>query len=271
MNSWMLFIGLVVLTLACLSYGRLWLRRVGLLCIGITTFAAGYLPTENVWVGVAFVSAWLLLPWVEILLRVRKLRLPLRKELRQATPPPRDAFPELNDLSDDVEAAGFEHVADLGWEMDGYRQFFRLFANEKLREEAAITYVEQNQLGFHFVSVTSRSADRGVFTTWNCPVSSSLKTAPAVRLHRASGEIDFAGLQDEHDSLLARSGQPRDALSPVDPAKVRAAVERDMEEQMHHNISEGLLRPADQGHGRYSWRGMLYLWFQCLRDIFRFT
>jgi hypothetical protein len=44
-----------------------------------------------------------------------------------------------------------------------------------------------------------------------------------------------------------------------------------MEAQMQHNISEGLLRPADHEHGRYSWRGMLYLWFQCLRDIFRFT
>jgi|688.fasta_scaffold14791_10 hypothetical protein len=271
MNSWMLFIGLLVLSMACLSYGNLWLRRVGLLFIGVTTFAAGYLPTDNVWVGAVCVSAWLLLPWVEILLRVRKLRLPLRKELRQAPPPSRDAFPELSHLSDDVEAAGFEHVADLGWEMDGYRQFFRLFANEELREEAAITYVEQNQLGFHFVSVTSRSLDGGVFTTWNCPVSSSLKTPPSVRVHRASGELEFSGVQAEHQGFLEHSGLMRGELSPVDPGEVRAAVERDMEAQMQHNISEGLLRPADHEHGRYSWRGMLYLWFQCLRDIFRFT
>ena len=52
---------------------------------------------------------------------------------------------------------------------------------------------------------------------------------------------------------------------------MRAAVERDMESQMQHNIREGLLEPADDDHGRYSWRGMLYLWFQFLRDIFRFT
>jgi hypothetical protein len=266
----MLFIGLVVLTMACLSYGQLWVRRVGLICVGLTTFAAGFLPTANLWVGLSFVSGWLFLPWVEILLRVRKLRLPLRKELRHVPPPTRDAFPELNELSDDVEAAGFEHVADLGWEMEGYRQFFRLFAHEGRREEAAITYVEQKHLGFHFVSVTSRQAEGAVFTTWNCPVSSSLKTPPSVRLHRASGEMDFVGVQADHDKFLERSGLVRSALSPVDPEKVRGAVERDMETQMQHNISEGLLRPAEQGHGRYSWRGMFYLWFQLLRDIFRF-
>jgi hypothetical protein len=60
-------------------------------------------------------------------------------------------------------------------------------------------------------------------------------------------------------------------LQPVDPETVRAAVERDMETQMQHNLREGLLRPADEGHGRYSWRGMLYLWCQFLRDIFRFS
>ena len=61
------------------------------------------------------------------------------------------------------------------------------------------------------------------------------------------------------------------SLQAVDPDSVRAAVERDMETQMQHNIHEGLLEAADEGHGRYSWRGMLYLWFQFLRDIFRFT
>ena len=62
-----------------------------------------------------------------------------------------------------------------------------------------------------------------------------------------------------------------ESLQAVDPDSVRTAVERDMETQMQHNIREGLLEPADDDHGRYSWRGMLYLWFQFLRDIFRFT
>ena len=89
MNELMLFVGLVVLTAAFFSFPHPVLRRIGILSLGVTTFAAGYLATGNLWIGAACVSAVLLLPWVEILLRVRKLRLPLRKQLRQSTPPSR--------------------------------------------------------------------------------------------------------------------------------------------------------------------------------------
>lgn len=271
MSETLLFLGLVVLTAAFLSYGHPVLRRIGILFVGVTSFAAGYLLSGNVWVGAACAAAWLVLPWVEIILRVRKLRLPLRKKLRQSTPPNRDMFPELSDLSDEIEAAGFEHVADLGWEMDGYRQFLRLFARPARSEEAAITYVEQNQLGFHFTSVTSRANSGDVFTSWNCPVSSSLKTPPVVHLHRVAPEASFETLRAGHAEFLGRCGPGAADLQPVDPDTVRAAVERDMETQMQHNIRLGLLEPAEEGHGRYSWRGMVYLWWQFVRDIFRFS
>ncbi len=271
MNEMLLFLGLVVLTAAFFSYHHPVLRRLGLVGVALTTFAAGYLPTGRVAVGLVCVLLWLLLPWVEILLRIRKLRLPLRKSLRQATPPGREAFPELEDLSDVIESCGFEHVADLGWEMDGYRQFFRLFAHPQRREEAAITHVEQHQLGFHFASVTSRGMDGAVLTTWNCPVSSSLKTPPDVVLNRCAGGEHFPAMLAAHEDFLRRVGRPVENLSPVDPEQVRAAVEGDMAMQMQHNLREGVLRPVDAEHGRYAWRGMLYLWFQFLRDIFRFS
>ncbi len=271
MNPALLFAGLVVLTAALFSYGHPALRRLGLASVIVTTFAAGYLATGSWLVGMLCASAWPMLPWVEILLRVRKLRLPLHKKLRQTTPPSRDAFPDLDGLSEEIEAAGFEHVADLGWEMDGYRQFFRLFANPALRAEAAVTYVEQSQLGFHFTSVTSRAEGGEVFTTWNCPVSSSLKTPPSVHLRRIAGDAPFASLISEHGQSLHEQGRDPAQLRPVEPQQVRTAVEHDLEVQMQHNLHEGLLQAADEGHGRYSWRGMVYLWFQVLRDIFRFS
>ena len=271
MNDLLLFAGLLVLTAAFFSFGHPLFRRLGVLCTGATTFAAGYLPTRNIWVGVACMSAWLLLPWVEILLRVRKLRLPLRKQLRQVAPPSREMFPELEGITGDIERLGFEHVADLGWEMDGYRQFLRIFANPQKREEASITYVEQNQFGFHFASVTSRGPGGDVFTTWNCPVSSSLKTPPSVHLNRVGGDMGFDVMAGLHGQFLRGRGLGTEALQVVGAETVRAAVERDMDAQMQHNIHEGLLQRDKEGHGRYSWRGMLYLWFQFLRDIFRFS
>ncbi len=271
MNELLLFAGLAVLTWACFSFDYPWLRRLGLLCFAVTVFAAGYLPTKNLWIGAACVAGLLLFPWLEILLRIRRLRLPLRKQLTQVPPPAREMFPDLESLTDDIESTGYEHVADLGWDMEGYRQFLRLFVNPEKREEAAITFIGQNQLGFHFASVTSRGADGSVFTTWNCPVSSSLKTPPSVHLHRVPCDRAFADVAAEHDNFLRQRGLERNALKPVDPETVRASVEGDMEKQMQHNIREGLLEPADEGHGRYSWRGMLFLWWQAVRDIFRFS
>ncbi len=271
MNELLLFLGLIVLTAACLQFAHPVMRRLGLLSVAVTVFTAGYLLAGHIWGGVAGVVALLLLPWVEILLRIRKLRLPLRKHLRQVAPPSREVFPDLPEVTDTIEVSGFEHAADLGWEMDEYRQFLRLFANPEKREEAAITCIEQNQIGFHFASVTSRAADGSVFITWNCPVLSSLKSLPTVHLNRMAGETSFGALLAGHDAFLAERGIARETLQAVDPDSVRVSVERDMETQLQHNLSEGLLEREGEEHGRYSWRGMLFLWCQCLRDIFRLS
>lgn len=269
MNELLFFLGLIVLTAACFQFAHLLMRRLGLLGIAATVFAAGYLLSRQVWVGAACVAGLLFLPWIEILLRIRKLRLPLRKRLRQATPPAREMFPDLGDATDNIEAAGFEHAADLGWEMDGYRQFLRLFAHPEKRAEASITYVEQSQIGFHFASVTSRAADGSVCVTWNCPVPSSLKILPTVHLNRLPGETPFATLLAGHEEFLAQRGLGPESLQAVEPDAVRLSVERDMESQMQHNLREGLLEREGEEHGRYSWRGMLFLWWQVLREFFR--
>lgn len=271
MNELLLFLGLLVLTAAFFHFAHPLMRRLGLLTGAATVFAAGYLLSGNVWVGAGCVGAVLLLPWIEILLRIRKLRLPLRKPLRQATPPSQEMFPDLGDVTDSIEASGFEHAADLGWEMDGYRQFLRLFACPEKREEAAITYVEQSQIGFHFASVTSRAADGSVYITWNCPVPSSLKCLPTVHLNRLPGEAPFGTLLAGHQAFLAQHGLEQGKLQPVETESVRLSVERDMESQIQHNLREGLLEREDEEHGRYSWRGMLFLWWQVLRDILRLS
>jgi len=271
LNELLLFLGLIVLTAACFQFAHPFMRRLGLLSIAATVFTAGYLLSRSVWVGAACVAGLLFLPWIEILLRIRHLRLPLRKPLRQAAPPSQEMFPDLGDETDRIEAAGFEHAADLGWEMDGYRQFLRLFAHPDKRAEASITHVEQSQIGFHFASVTSRAADGSVYITWNCPVPSSLKILPTVHLNRLPGETPFAALLAGHETFLAQRGLQPDALRAVEPDAVRLSVERDMESQMQHNLREGLLEPEGEEHGRYSWRGMLFLWWQVLRDILRFS
>jgi hypothetical protein len=264
----LLFLGLAVLTAAFLSFRQIWLRRFGVWMVGVTSFAAGYLPTGKVWVGVAVASLWLFVPWIEILLRVRHLRLPLRRKLRQFPPPSREVFPTLEEDSEQIESAGFEHVADTGWEMEEYRQFLRLYARPSGREEAVITCVQQNELGFAFISITSRGNDGTVYTTWNCPLTASLQMPPTLHLQRLGEDVSFEKLLAAHGAFVRQHGLTWEQLSPVDLDSVHAAVERDMEVQMQHNLSVGVLRPLDDCHGGYSWKGMLFLWGRVLKELF---
>jgi hypothetical protein len=55
------------------------------------------------------------------------------------------------------------------------------------------------------------------------------------------------------------------------PEQIELGIQRDMETQIAHNIAKGLLLPAEEKTVRYSWRGMLFIWFQFLRDFVRLS
>ena len=63
--------------------------RIGTLGLVLTSFLAGWLLGGSVLLGVVFASTWFLLPWLEILTRVRRLRLPLHRPLEKSPPPDR--------------------------------------------------------------------------------------------------------------------------------------------------------------------------------------
>jgi hypothetical protein len=82
--------------------------------------------------------SWLFLPWLEILTRIRTLRLPREKQLRPKSPPSSEIFPNLNEITREIENEGFVHVNDAGWDWADYRQFFRLFYKKEDRAHATI-------------------------------------------------------------------------------------------------------------------------------------
>ncbi|HEV7949999.1 MAG TPA: hypothetical protein VGP24_09555, partial [Glaciihabitans sp.] len=83
----LLILGLATLSLALRSFRHVLAKKLGGVGILCTSFFAGYL-LSGVWqVGVFCALSWFLLPWLEILTRIRKLTLPLEKNLRQKTPP----------------------------------------------------------------------------------------------------------------------------------------------------------------------------------------
>jgi hypothetical protein len=46
-------------------------------------------------------------------------------------------------------------------------------------------------------------------------------------------------------------------------------MEKDLRDQIAHNIDKGVLKQTAAGDVKYSWRGMIYLWCQFLLDLVR--
>ena len=78
-SSLLLVLGVAVLGLGLRTFRHPIFRRLSVVCLLFTSFLVGYLPTGSWPVGVILVAFWILLPWVEIIARVRKLRLPIER------------------------------------------------------------------------------------------------------------------------------------------------------------------------------------------------
>ncbi len=269
MNALLLIAGAGALSAALRSFQHPVARKLGAVGVMATSFLVGYLLTGQWWVGALFVATWFLLPWLEILTRVRTLRLPMDKSLRSRRPPGDDAFPALDDLTAEAEEEGFSPGDDVGWSWDNYDQFFRLFHHARERCQAALCLTEQHGMAFFYMNISSRGQDGQIWTTWNYPFSYSLKFAPQLRIHRVRASSSFAELWEEHRQFLLREGVRTEELAEVDPDDLQGEVQRDLQMQIAHNLDAGVLLRTGEGEIRYSWRGMIFIYGQFLRDLVR--
>src|SRR6201984_2755047 len=167
----LLTIGVAVLSVGLRTFQNSYAQKAGALGILAATFLGVYFIT-NSWVwGLVAAVAWLFLPWLEILTRIRALRLPKEKQLRSKSPPSADTFPTLSEITREIEEEGFVYVSDAGGVWENYRRFFRLFYREEDRAQAAISLNEQRDFSFYYLRISSRAKDGKVWTTWNYPLS----------------------------------------------------------------------------------------------------
>lgn len=260
-----------VLSMALRTYQHPLVRRAGTLGIFVTSFLAGWLIGGSLWLGALFASSWLLLPWLEILTRIRKLRLPIERTLEPATPPPRSDFPNLADLTADVEEAGFEQLDDFGWSTDTQHHFYRFFYRAESSTEAAVCLVEQDGLSFFYLSITSRTHSGDVYITWNYPFSYGLRLLPTLHLQRVEPGAYFEDMLAEHRAFLDTNAVEAANIEPQTLESIRKHIETDLKRQITHNLNIGLLSRVGSDKIRYSARGMLFLWFQFLRDLVRLS
>jgi hypothetical protein len=272
MESLLLIAGLVVFGLACRTFENRYVAKLGWLAMLGATYAGGfYLSGHRHLAGAAAVACWFLLPWVEILFRVRKLRFPLASEIEERLPPSKDDFPNLDELSAEVEDAGFVEIENAGWQWDETEHFMRLFYHKESRAQASVSLAQQDGFGISYVSVTSRSTDGRTFTSSNYPFSYTMKFTPDHHVNRLVDAESFEDLMESHCEFLAAEAVEDKDLMELDSKHLTNYLKRDMESQIKHNVNVGVLEPADDGENifRYSWRGYVFLWLQIVKDMMR--
>ena len=264
-----LTLGVAVLSVALRSYQTALAQKVGAIGILASTFLAVFFVSGSWLAGVAATLGWFFLPWLEILTRIRALRLPKEKALRPKSPPSQEVFPTLDEISAEITNEGFEHVSDAGWDWEDYRQFFRLFYKEGDRAQATICLNEQNDLSFYYLRISSRANDGTIWTTWNYPLSYGLKLTPQFRINRQRPDQSFWQLYQSHKTFLRDHAVETHVIDALDEDRIQEEIENDLRDQIAHNLEAGVLTQTAAGEIKYSWRGMIYLWCQFLLDLVR--
>lgn len=273
MTSLFIFLGVLVLGLALRTFASPIVRRLGALAILAASYLAAYFLTGSHVAGASAVLAWFLLPWIELLTRIRKLRLPMRKSLDHQPPPNSRRFPHLNEFTDEIESVGFEYVEDAGWHWDDLQQFFRLFYHGDEKTQAAICLTEQQGMAFVFVSLTSRSEDGRIFRTWNFPFAYTLRMPPEMEVNRVPEIESFEALLQSHRDFLVARGMSPDRLIAETPDQLPEQMENETQVQIRHNLDRGLIETDAENPEtvRYSWRGLFFLYGQLVKDMVKLS
>lgn len=260
----------VVFALACRTSPNRYIFKFGSISLLGALYLAGYFITDKKHAGGAlFVGGWFLVPWMEIVFRVRRLRFPLKSEVVSRFPPSRDIFPDLNELTREAEDAGFTQVGDAGWMWSETEHFMRLFYHEEKRVQASVALARQGGLGFAYVSLTSRGKNGVVYTSTNYPFPPTMKHPPKHLVNRYEDAESFEALLADHEDYLQALAVATDELAEQDTEFLHAYIQRDMSVQVDHNLLEGLIVKAGSTEFRYSWRGCFYLYWQILKDMVR--
>jgi len=270
MRACLIVLGLFVLAIALRSARRAMWRKLGALVFLVASFMAFFYMTGHWWGGLIGVVIWFFLPWVELLTRIRRMRLPMENRLRSKTPPDPSFFPNAVEAAAAMEEAGFEHVDDCGWEWGGMKQYFRLFWHPEERAVSAVCLCEQGDVAFAFISVTSRDKAGRLWRTTNFPFSATLKCPPQMRWNHVPCERNcFHQILGDHHAFLRKLKIEPDSLRVPDPEEIESAIEAEMKSQIRHNLEAGIIRETGDGHFEYTFRGLLFLWGQFVKDMVR--
>ncbi len=267
MSQILLIIGLLVFAYACRTFHKRLLSIAGWIAVLVATYLGGFIITASHAGGWFAISLWFLFPWVEIVSRVRRLRFPMRSDVKHRFPPSRDLFPDLDQISSEIEDAGFQKADDAGWKWEQTDHFVRLFYHPGKLLQASISVAQQEEFVFSHASLTTRTVDGMTLVTTNYPFSFTMRLAPRQRMNRCRSAESVEEMLASHETFLKKNVVTLERIAPQDPDLLHTNIQRDLTQQIDHNLLAGVIIRADEQHFRYSWRGCFYLWFQVVKEM----
>lgn len=263
-------ISIIIFGYALRSCRTIALRKLGALVMLCASGLCFYYLFESVLAGTIAMAAWFFLPWIELLTRVRKQRMPIENKLKQRTSANLHIFPNAQQCVEKLEHAGFEHISNCGWSLGGVDQLYQLYWNAEDKSVASLCLCEQGHATFSYVTITSKDIANGIWRTTNFPFSPTLKPSPSVHWNQISCVNEcVVKLLQQHGKFLHKQGFVDDDLSIPDPDHLEEELEHELRKQIDHNLQQGIITSAENDHFRYTIRGLFYLWRQCVRDMIR--
>ena len=270
MQQALIVLGTAVLALALRSCRAALLRKSGAFMLLVATFLAFYFGFGHWAAGLLGVSLWFCLPWIELLTRVRALRLPMDNRLISRETPRESLFPHATEALHAMEEADFEHVEDSGWSWAGMDQFFKIHWNPEEQAVATVCLCEQENVAFAFVTITSHGKEGQVWRTTNFPFSPTLKSLDSIHWNHVPCEQScFRAILNEHKHYLAKQSVPLDELYIPNPDMIVREIQDEMKAHIEHNLAQGIIEEAGSHKFRYTTRGLFFLWRQLVRDMIR--
>ncbi|MFT5471253.1 MAG: hypothetical protein ACI8UO_006386 [Verrucomicrobiales bacterium] len=268
-----LVIGVIIFAFACRSFAHPVIRKLSLVAVLIASYLTAFFIFNSHGAGIGALLAWFFLPWIELLTRIRKLRLPIEKKMEHKMPPSSAQFPDLNQFTREIEDQGYEYVDDAGWEWESLEQFYRIFYKEEDKTQVSICMSRQEQIAFAYVSITSRDRESRSWRSWNYPFAYAMKLPPDLIVNRLNDASSFEDMLGRHEAFLLANNVGEEHLVGYDPEPEAAheQIEAEVQRQLDFNFARGIIAKVDTATFRYSWRGLFYLWGQFLKDIVKLS
>ena len=98
-----------------------------------------------------------------------------------------------------------------------------------------------------------------------------MKLTPDCVVNCVRGIGSFDELIEVHRKFLDSKGIIKSNLQGTDPDELGKLTEKEMRNQVDHNLDRGLLKLSGNGTFCYSWKGLFFLWYQSIKDMIRLS